>query len=390
MRILFLTPFIPSSERPDALHHLRLLSSRHEIVLVALYTNDAELDGFEHVRNWTREVHLFKLPKVTSYKSCILRLFTRWPLYLAYYFGPALAREIREIACEHTCDLVHAHTLRMAPYTRCLDSIPRVCNIQDVLTARYRDYVRQDLVSLSWLLDIEEWLKLRRFEPRLCTEMKIIGVVSEEEARLLNGLTSETRTHVIRPGVDTNYYAPFPDAERELTLVFLGRLSYRPNEEAALRVAQRIFPRIHQQIPAAKLIIVGSNPSTRIQALRAQEGITVTGTVPDVRPYVGRAAVSLCPMKTGGGVKHKILQSMALGTPVVTNTLGATGLGLTLGENVLLAEDDESLATACVRLLTDPVRRKQIGDAGREHIARRHSWDRIAESLEAFHDLALA
>lgn len=390
MRILFLTPFIPSSERPDALHHLRLLSRRHEIVLVALYTDDAELDELEWVRNWTREVYLFKLPKVASYKNCALRLFTSWPLYLAYYFSPALAREIRKTAYGRTCDLVHAHTLRMAPYAQCLDSIPRVCNIQDVLTARYRNYVRQDSVSLSRLIDIEEWQKLRRFEPWLCTQMKIIGVVSEEEAQLLGSLTSEARTHVVRPGVDPEYFAPFPDIEREKTVVFLGRLSYRPNAEAALRVARRIFPRIRQRVPAARLIIVGSNPPARVQALHAQEGITVTGTVPDVRPCVGRAAVSLCPMTTGGGVKHKILQSMALGTPVVTNALGATGLSLTPGENVLLAEDAESLAEACVRLLMDPAQRKNIGDAGREYVIQRHSWDRIAESLETFHNLALA
>ena len=389
VRILFLTPFIPSSERPDALHHLRVLSRDHEVTLVTLVTNDTELDELRHVRDWVQEIYPLKLSKVTSYKSCALRLITRWPLYLAYYFSPALAQDIRKIAREHTFDLVHAHTLRMAPYAQHLDSIPKVCNIQDVLTTRYRNYVKQGFASLSWLLDVEEWQKLKRFEPWLCAQMKIVGVVSEEEAQLLGNLTPDVLTHVVLPGIDPDHFAPFPDAERELSVAFLGRLSYRPNVEAALRIARRIFPRIRQQISKARLTIVGSDPPARVQALRAQEGITVTGRVPDIRPYLGRAMVSLCPMETGGGVKHKILQSMALATPVVTNTLGARGIGLTPGRDCLLAEDDECLAEACISLLSNPAQRKRIGNAGREHVIRRHSWDRIAESLETFHNLAL-
>lgn len=389
MHILFLTPFIPSSERPDALHHLRLLSKGHEVTLVTLFTQEAELTGLELLRNWVREIYPLKLPKFESFKSCGLRLFTHWPLYLAYYFSPAIAQEISKIARERDFDLVHAHSLRMAPYALSLDSIPRVCNIQDVLTARYMRYVKQGSVSLSRILDMEEWLKLSRFEPWLCKQSKTIGVVSEEEGQLLKQVASDVRVHVVRPGVDPDYFAPLPDSEREKTIVFLGRLGYRPNAEAALRIANSIFPRIRQRIPEARLIIVGSDPPGRVWALRSREGITVTGRVPDVRPYLGRAAVSLCPVSIGGGVKIKILQSLAMATPVVTNTFGATGLGLTPGENFVLAEDDESLGEVCSELLSNPVHYKRVGNAGREHVIRRHSWDRIAESIEAFHNLGV-
>lgn len=389
MRLLFLTPFVPSSERPDALNHIRLLSKNHEITLVALYTEDAELGDLQHVRNWAKEVHPLKLSKVTSYKGCVLRLFTRFPLYLAYYYSPALAREICMIARNHTFDLVHAHTLRMALYAQNLNSIPTVCNIQDVLTTRYREYARQGSPSLSWLLDVEEWQKLKRFEPWVCTQIKIVGVVSEVEAKLLNKLAPDVLTHVVRPGIDPYHFSPFPDAEREQSIVFLGRLSYRPNVDAALKIANDIFPRVRQRTPSTRLIIVGSDPPKIIRSLSAQPGITVTGRVPDIRPYLGHGMVSLCPMKTGGGVKHKILQSLALETPVVTNKLGATGIGLTHGKNFLLSEDDDSMVEACISLLSDPAQRKRIGEAGRDHVIRRHSWNGVAESLETFHGIAM-
>ena len=389
MRILFLAPFIPSPERPDSLHHLRLLSANHKVTLVALYSQSAELAELDQVKRWAQAVYPFRLTKVSSYTSCALRLLSRWPLYLAYYYSPALVHQIRDIACRHNFDLVHAHTLRMAPYAQYLDSIPKVCNIQDVLTPRYEAYVKKGRLSPKWLLDIEEWQKLKRFEPWLCKQIGTVGVVSEEEAQLLHKLVADVPVHIVRPGVDPGYFEPLPDVERKLNVVFLGRLSYRPNVESALWIANSIFPQIRRRVPEAKLVIVGSDPPTRVKALSARDGIKVTGWVPDVRQYLGRAIVSLCPMKTGGGVKHKILQSLALATPVVTNTWGATGLGLTPGVNYLLAEDDTSLAEACIDVLNSPTQRKAIGEAGREHVVQRHGWDRIAESLEVFHNQAL-
>lgn len=390
MRILFLTPFIPSSERPDALHHLRLLSRHHQVTLIALYRDDAELKDLETIQGWVEQIYALKLSKRVSLQSCALSLFSPRPLYLAYYFDSVLARRMNQIAHKGSFDLVHAHTLRMGLYAAQFDSIPRVMNIQDVLTARYRSYVERSWVSLSWWIDYEEWQKLRRFEPRLCARFNLAGLVSEEESQLLKNLAPNVATCVVRPGVDPSYFAPFPDMERESTIVFLGRFSYRPNVEAALRIAKYIFPRVHRQIPDARLLLVGSQPPAEVKALCSQQRITVTGRVPDVRSYVGRATVSLCPMEIAAGVKHKILQSLALATPVVTNAMGARGIGLTPGQNYLLAEHDESLAEACIGLLRNPAQRKRIGEAGRDHVIKRHSWDKVAESLETFHNLAMA
>ena len=390
MRILFLTPFVPSSERPAALNHLRLLSTAHDVTLVTLFKRDFELQDLERIRPWVREIHPLPLRTIESIKSCGLRAFSQWPLYSAYYFNRGLSQSIRAIAGGRTFDVVHAHTIRMAPYATLLDALPKVCNIEDVLTTRYQGFVEQDSLSPGLLLDAEELYKLRRFEPRVCSQMHATAVISDEEAKALAALRPTTDIHVVRAGIDAEHFTPYPDADRTRSIVFIGRLSYRPNAESALRIARSIFPRIRRRVPDATLFIVGPGAPQRLQRLGTEPGISVTGKPADIRPYLGRASFSLCPMATGGGVKFKILESMAMATPVVTNALGVRGMGLTPGINVLVEEDDESLAEACVGLLTDSARRRSIGEAGLAHVLDRHHWDKIAVSLDAFHEAARA
>lgn len=383
MRILYLAPCPPSPERPDVLHHPRLLARRHEVNLVVLYRHEAELAWVDPVRSAGVRVTALRLTLADSVKSCAVRALTPWPLYLAYYFNRRLLEAIRHISRDVRPDVVHAYTLRMAPYARAVDAPARVCNIQDVLTTRYQGYVARP--TIAWPLDAEERLKLGWFEPRLWRQMDRIGVVSEEEADDARALAPDITPHVIRPGIDPAYFTPYAESDRTRTLVFLGRFSYRPNVEAALRAARGVFPIVRRRLPGVRLVLAGSDPPRALRNLARDPDIQVTGRVEDVRPIVGRASVSLSPMTTGGGVKYKVLQSLALATPVVTNRLGARGTGLRDGRELLLAESDEAMAQACVELLDDPARRLALGSAGREAVATRHGWDAVAEALERFH-----
>jgi glycosyltransferase involved in cell wall biosynthesis len=384
MRVLFLTPFAPSPERPDATHHPRLLSRHHEVTLVLLYRHRAELASLDWTTRSLHRVCHLRLPAAASLLSCAARGFTHWPLYLAYYHTRALMQASRQVAAEERPDVVHAHTLRMAPYAAGVDAPLKVCNLQDVLTTRYYGYVRTK-PTLVWPLDFEEWIKLRRFEPALWRRMDRIGVVSEEEAadagRVLPGIMPQ----VIRPGIDVEYFAPIAEGERGTSIVFLGRFSYRPNVDAAVRAAREIFPLVKRSVPSARLTLVGSDPPSPVRQLADCEGVEVTGRVEDVRPYLGRAALTLTPMTVGGGVKYKVLQSLAMATPVVTNSLGVAGTGLVPGREVIVAEENEALANACVDLLLDPEKQRRVAEAGRAVVIRRHAWDVIGESLETFH-----
>jgi len=384
MRILYLTPFPPSSERPDVLHHPRLLARRHEVTAVLLYRHDAELASLDAVRSVVSRVETLRLTRADSVLSCAARAFTPWPLYLAYYYNRRLLQAIRRIAAEVRPDVVHAYTLRMAPFAVRLRAPLTVCNLQDVLTTRYAGYARGRR-SATWPIDVEEWAKLRRYEPALWRRMDRIAVVSEEEAADVRGLAPDIDPAILRPGIDEAYFAPLPDAERTGSLVFLGRFSYRVNVEAAVRAARQVFPLVRRDVPDARLVIVGSDPPRAVRELASQPGIEVTGFVPDVRPYLGSAALSLSPMTAGGGVKYKVLQSLAMATPVVTNARGARGTGLEAGRDLLLGETDAAMAGACVTLLRDANLRRRMGESGRAVVIARNGWDAVGADLEAFH-----
>jgi glycosyltransferase involved in cell wall biosynthesis len=386
VRILYLSPVPPSTERPDVLYHPRLLARRHDVTLVVLYRREGELARLHEMRSVLSRVEALRLSLADSAMSCAARAFSPWPLYLAYYFNRRLLAAIQGIAADVRPDLVHAYTLRMAPYAARLGAPAAVCNIQDVLTTRYAGYAKRR-VSAGWPVDVEEWLKLRRCEPALWRQMTRIGVVSEEEAADARAVSPGIDPFIIRPGVDPDYFSPFPDHERTASLVFLGRFGYRVNVEAAVRAARHVFPRVRQRVPGATLVLVGSDPPAAIRQLAAIPGVEVTGYVEDVRPFLGRAAVSLSPMVTGGGVKYKVLQSLAMATPVVTNERGARGTGLVSGRDLVVEESDEGMADACVALLSDPSRRRCLGESGRAIVVARHGWDAIADALEAFHSL---
>jgi polysaccharide biosynthesis protein PslH len=385
MNIMFLTPFGPSPERPDVIYHLRFLLLRHRVTLVCLYRNERELASFDDVVNRVHKFHPIRLPRARSIASCATRLLSRWPLYLAYYYNRHIRQVIQQIAMEERPDIIHIHTLRMAPYVLDLNAPLKVCNLQDVLTTRFRGYIRTVNRPLNWPLDLEEWIKLRFFEPYLLRQMNRIAVVSEAEACEARKIWPQATPHIIRPGIDPDYFAPFSDSERNESIVFLGRYSYRPNLEGALRAARRIFPLVKAKIPAARLILVGSDPPASLCALANKDGIEVTGWVDDVRPYLGRAALTLAPMIMGGGVKYKILQSLAMATPVVSNRLGVCGINLLPDKEVMVAESDDAMAEACLKLLSDPGSRRQMGQAGRASVLRQHDWKMIGESLDIFY-----
>ena len=172
-----------------------------------------------------------------------------------------------------------------------------------------------------------EWRKLRAREADACREADLTIAVSEDDRRRLEELAPGIRAASIPTGVDTNYFMPDGRPERANRLVFSGSMDWHPNEDAVIYFADAILPRIRAEIPDATLTVVGRNPTARLREVAARAGIDVTGTVDDVRPSIGEAAVYVVPLRAGGGTRLKIFEALAMAKPVVSTTVGAEGLG---------------------------------------------------------------
>jgi len=172
------------------------------------------------------------------------------------------------------------------------------------------------------------------------------------------------------------------------SLVFTGKMDFRPNIDAVLWFSQSVLPRLWERVPEAHFYVVGQSPSPRLDPLRAEPRITITGRVEDTRPYIAGAAVYVVPLRVGGGTRLKVLEAMALGRPLVSTTLGVEGLGTAHGQELLLADEPEAFAQAIAGLLHDEGRRQALGRAARAFVERGYGWEAIGPRLESVYTAA--
>jgi glycosyltransferase involved in cell wall biosynthesis len=200
---------------------------------------------------------------------------------------------------------------------------------------------------------------------------------------MLAGLAPRARVREIPTGVDPVYFAPNGAVERPAHLVFTGSMDWYANEDAMLHFMEAILPPIRHEIPGVSFTIVGRHPSPRLRTAAAVAGVRVTGTVDDVRPYVGEAAVFVVPLRVGGGTRLKIFEALAMGKAVVSTAVGAEGLPLIPGQHFVAADEAADFAAATVSLLKDLPRRKSLGIAGRRLVEQRYSWPQVAREFES-------
>jgi sugar transferase (PEP-CTERM/EpsH1 system associated) len=390
MRILALTPRLPfppiGGDKLRAYAFLWRLAERHDVTLLSFVERDEEREqAAELARRHPRiQVDTVTLGPWRSRLGALRGLASRLPLQVHYYRSAAMRRLVAERLSEQRFDAVYVHLLRMAQYVADLSGVPRVLDMTDAISMVF---ARAQSVRRDWFTPVNaiERARLTRYEPELARAFERLVLISEvDRAHLVaNGALAE-RIAIVNNGVDLEYFAPRATSYDPKRLVFVGNLHSFANTDAALFILGEIFPLLRAQEPGALVDIVGVHPPASVRAFDGTPGVTVTGAVDDVRPYVERAAVSLCPVRVAGGVQNKILESLALGVPVVTSPEGFEGLGArSNGEDgVRVARSAAEFAALALELMRDPALRAELARRGREFIARSYDWDRQVTALE--------
>jgi glycosyltransferase involved in cell wall biosynthesis len=194
---------------------------------------------------------------------------------------------------------------------------------------------------------------------------------------------SPAKITAIPTGVDVDYFQPISGEEPD-SLVFTGSMDWMPNEDGILYFVEEVLPLIRQQRPEVKLWVVGRRPGKKIKALAESDpGIQVTGRVEDIRPYIAKGAVYVVPLRVGSGTRLKIFEAMAMGKAVVSTTIGAEGLPVSHGVDIILADEPQQFAESVCRLLASPEERSQIGNAARRLVEEKYSWVAVAKHVES-------
>ncbi|MBM4431885.1 MAG: glycosyltransferase, partial [Chloroflexi bacterium] len=294
--------------------------------------------------------------------------------------------------------VVQIEGLEMASYGLALRRLAGQESPRLVFDAHNAEYLLQQRIFESdvrrprrWLGAIYSWLqwqKLRRYEAQVCRRADRVIACSPADARALAGLVAGLEATIVPNGVDIGHYQPGIVPPLDLgayAMVFTGKMDFRPNVDAVLWFCSQVLLAIQQRYPSAHLYVVGKNPHPRLAPLKGQEGVTITGFVEDVRPYIGGAAVYIVPLLTGGGTRLKVLEAMAMGQAVVSTTLGCEGIDAVAARDVVLADQPDDFAAQVCALLQDPARRRTLGQAARTFVEQHSDWPIVARPLEALY-----
>jgi glycosyltransferase involved in cell wall biosynthesis len=306
----------------------------------------------------------------------------RDPFGVSRWRSPALREAVAKCFDEGWPDVCVADFLVAAPAVRLGGGTPVVLfehNVEYLIVDRLKE-----LEPRAWrraLLSVEA-ARMRRYEASIASRADLTVAVSEPDRALLAALAPRARVRVVPTGVDTTYFQPNGYRSPSARLVFVGSMDWYPNEDAVIYLIDSVLPLIRRAVPRVSVTVVGRNPAPGLRERARAAGVEVTGTVDDVRPYVGQAAVCVVPLRIGGGTRLKIFEALAMAKPVVSTSVGAEGLPLTPGEHFVLADDPREFARAVVDLLSDEARRRKLGEAGRHLVEAQYSWPAVAGEFE--------
>lgn len=325
----------------------------------------------------TRIVSL--VPPIARMKS-LIALLQGQALSIPYFFDRGLAEWVRRTLESHDIRYIVVFSSPMARYVL-HDVGPgryRVMDFVDVDSDKWHQYSRATLPPLRQLY-AREARKLAAWEREIALAFDAVSFVTQNEVRLFDGISPETRGkhHVVPNGVDTAYFDPereYPDPypADTLPLVFTGMMNYRPNVDAVAWFVRKVFPDILQREPRARLWIVGASPVREVTALERCPGVTVTGRVPDVRPYLRHAALAVAPLRIARGIQNKVLEAMAMGCRVLCSAEAAAGLLGSPEPPVAVAHSASEFASAALKLLSTPP--GLLGPASRRYVIDNYDW----------------
>lgn len=348
--------------------------------LVETKAEQAEISGIEA---YCHEYIAQKMNRPLAWFKAALCLLTTIPSSMGYFHSRKLGQRIKNLIHENKYDLTIVHCSSVAHFVlRSNNNSAKLLDFCDMDSQKWLAYARYKPFPLSVLYWLEG-VKLQRAERLLAKKFDCSSVATEFELETLKTYQSGKQSFCFPNGVDTEYFSP---ADREYDnnkICFIGKMNYYPNEKCMLEFCQSVFPKLREKYPQLILSIIGSNPTEKILALGDRDGIEVTGRVADVRPYVQSAALSVVPLSIARGTQNKILESMAMGVPVVCSDVAVKGIDALPERHVLVASNSSEYIKQISRVLDNAVERERLSGAGRDRMLSHHRWEIAMKKMDS-------
>ena len=376
LNILFLThrlPYPPDrGDRIRSYNLIRYLAPRHRLHLASVVDGPTPPDHVRHLETLCASVDVARVRPLSRQLSALCYLPTTTPLTLPLFASRALKAAISRRLRDHPIDLIFIYSSAMAQYVR-FSHAPKVIDFIDADSQKWFDYAR----SASWPTKAIYWREgslLRRYEAQVARSCVHAFTASAQETDLLQKIAPHIPFTTIRNGVKPSLHElPASDSR---TLVFTGVMDYRPNVDAMTYFVTEILPRVRSRVPDARLLIVGQKPTREVRRLEDVPGVTVTGWVSDVYPYLESAALFVAPLRIARGIQNKVLEAMAAALPIVCTSSALGRLDAVPGRDLMVADDAGPFSDHIVTLLEDRDQRRALGQSALAYVRRHHDWEK--------------
>ncbi|MFQ5740743.1 MAG: glycosyltransferase [Acidobacteriota bacterium] len=379
LRILIVSAYLPHLGRHGGAGRvfqlLRRVAARHEVTLVSFVETDEE----------RREVRQL-LPYCRRIETVFRRRFdpvSPFPYEPFEEFNsPALRKRLSQVVAEEDFDLVHFEWTQMAQYADLFPAIPKLVTEIEVNYAAHYSLFHVEPHLLRKVRKFYNTLQTLYREVELCGKVDRVICVTDRDRDYLKGYIDADKMVVVNTGVDTEYFTPESRVPTDPNaLVYVGAFRHQPNVDAMLYFLESIWPEILLRRPRTHLYIVGSSPPPVIRSLQREPQITVTGFVPDIRDFYHKAQVVIVPLRTGVGIRGKILEGWAAGKAMVATSQACLGIRAVHGENIMIADEAEEFALWTLALLRHPNYCRRLGRRGRQTALQLYKWSRLGEQL---------
>ena len=388
MKILFLSHLFPlpldSGGKIKSFYTLRTLAKEHDVRVLTYVRNEQEHSLIGDLQKMCPNIDVVWLNrgKLRQVSDLLSSLGTRRSFIVSRDYREQMQAAFRDSINSFAPDVVHIDHLQMAqfvdfrgPYKTVLDNH----NVEHMIIRRIAD---TDGSPAARLYTRIEWPKLRRYELEVCRSCDMVLTVSEEDKNTLQDMDAAINNIRCVPiGVDIDYFNPVERNADSRNLLSVGTMYWPPNVDSMLYFSREIFPIIKKQVPGCTLTIAGQRPVAAIQSLSADPSISVTGYVDDVRETARDCGAFVVPLRSGSGVRVKILNAMAMGLPIVSTSIGVEGIAVKDGVHALIADSPRDFSEASIKVLQDRDLAQQLGDNGRKLVCEKYSWDAVGKQL---------
>ncbi len=383
MRVFFLcqrVPFPPDrGDKIATFHLLRHMARHHEVHVFCLATDTREIGLVAGLAGIAASVTALPYHRRAGLLRLLRALPSSQPLSVAMLCENALHDAVAEAAARLQPDIVFVYSATVAQFIERLPTLPGIIDFADLDSQKWLGLSRRAPIPMRWIYALEA-RRVLAYERRIAPRFSRSLVCTQQEANDFRRLIPGVPVGILRNGIDLAYFRSSGDPRERHALVFTGVMNYAPNVDAMVWFCTSILPLIRVRIPGTLLTICGSTPARQVRRLARISGVTVTGRVPDVRPYLDHARLFVAPLRLGRGIQNKLLEAMAMGLPVVTTQAAWRATGITIGNGIVVADTEQDFADTVVALLLDDARRIAMGSAAREAVSG-FDWNTIlAES----------